>query len=290
MENPFRFGGELDKDELVDRHDELEQVIDTIRRGEKLFLIGPRRYGKTSILHAASQICREEGALVFRYNCEAFPTLRDLIERLFRDATSSLISPTTKAANSIRSLFTHLKPEISVNLLEQSVSASIGVKEEKDAAHLPLLVDALHGIEALAKKSRQPVAIFLDEFQHLIELGGETAERQLRAAVQEHRKVAYVFAGSKTRLLTEMVSDHGRPFYRLGARRFLGIIPRPEFISWLEAQFEKGRFTAPAENLTLLLNAAEDVPYDIQRLASTCWSIMSGQKLKKLTPELIAQA
>ena len=49
MEPPFRFGGELERDELVDRQEELQQVIETIGTGEKLFLIGPRRYGKTSI-------------------------------------------------------------------------------------------------------------------------------------------------------------------------------------------------------------------------------------------------
>lgn len=290
MENPFRFGGELTQDELVDRQEELQQVVETIRTGEKLFLIGPRRYGKTSILHAASQVARAQGAIVFRYNCEAFPTLRDLTERIFRDATTSLISPTTKAAKSIRDLFTHLKPEFSVNLLEQSVSASIGVWEDKNEAQIPLLVDALHGIEALAKKSKQPVGIILDEFQHIIELGGDTAERQLRAAVQEHRKVAYIFAGSKTRMLSEMVTDHGRPFYRLGSRRFLGIVPRAEFLPWLAQQFARGRINAPEDTLTILLNAAEDVPYDIQRLAHTCWSILMGQNLKKLTPEIIAQA
>ncbi len=290
MENPFRFGGELNQDELVDRQDELQQVIETIRTGEKLFLIGPRRYGKTSILHAASQVCRTQGVTVLRYNCEAFPSLRDLTERIFRDATAALISPTAKVTTTMRGLFTRLKPEISVNLLEQTVSASIGVNEEGNAAEIPLLIDALHGIEALARKSKQPFGIILDEFQHIIELGGETAERQLRAAVQEHRKIGYVFAGSKTRMLAEMVSDHGRPFYRLGSRRFLGIVPRVEFIPWLVAQFGKGRFTATEENLTLLLNAAEDVPYDIQRLAHTCWSVMTGQNLKKLTPEVIAQA
>ena len=290
MENPFRFGGELNQDELVDRQEELQQVVETIRTGEKLFLIGPRRYGKTSLLHAASQVCQTQGVTVLRYNCEAFPTLRDLTERIFRDATAALISPTAKATSSMRGLFTRLKPEISVNLLEQTVSASIGVDEESNAAEIPLLIDALHGAEALAKKSKQPFGIILDEFQHVIELGGETSERQLRAAVQEHRKIGYVFAGSKTRMLAEMVSDHGRPFYRLGSRRFLGIVPRAEFIPWLIEQFGKGGFTATEENLTLLLSVAEDVPYDIQRLAHTCWSMMTGQNLKKLSPEIITQA
>ena len=32
MENPFRFGGELNQDELVDRQEELHQVVETDRK------------------------------------------------------------------------------------------------------------------------------------------------------------------------------------------------------------------------------------------------------------------
>jgi len=53
--NPFEFGGELAPGQLVDREDELATVIRTIENGGKLFLIGPRRYGKTSILAAAEE-------------------------------------------------------------------------------------------------------------------------------------------------------------------------------------------------------------------------------------------
>ncbi len=53
MDNPFEFGRELGTDELVDRQAEVSAVIDTIRQSTKLFLIGPRRYGKTSILKTA---------------------------------------------------------------------------------------------------------------------------------------------------------------------------------------------------------------------------------------------
>ncbi|MEJ7713564.1 MAG: hypothetical protein WKF84_27890 [Pyrinomonadaceae bacterium] len=63
----------------------------------------------------------------------------------------------------------------------------------------------------------------------MIELGGQAAEGQLRAAVQRHKKVGYVFAGSKTRMLTDMTSDPARPFYRLGSRRFIGAVPRARF-------------------------------------------------------------
>jgi hypothetical protein len=51
--NPFEFGRELNADELVDREAELDLVRRTIINRGRLFFIGPRRYGKTSVLHAA---------------------------------------------------------------------------------------------------------------------------------------------------------------------------------------------------------------------------------------------
>ena len=66
--NPFRFGGDLGANEIVDRVEETAQVESTIRNGEKLFLIGPRRFGKTSILRAA----RESGGTW----CDRIPSQR----------------------------------------------------------------------------------------------------------------------------------------------------------------------------------------------------------------------
>ena len=53
MKNPFQYGRELGTDSLVDRQEEVTEVINTITEANKLFLVGPRRYGKTSILAAA---------------------------------------------------------------------------------------------------------------------------------------------------------------------------------------------------------------------------------------------
>ena len=55
MKNPFQFGRELGASEIVDRAEEVAAVVETIKSGGKLFMIGPRRYGKTSILRAAAE-------------------------------------------------------------------------------------------------------------------------------------------------------------------------------------------------------------------------------------------
>ena len=55
MKNPFEFGRELGSEELVNRTDELGIVQRVIESGGKLFVIGPRRFGKTSLLKSAAE-------------------------------------------------------------------------------------------------------------------------------------------------------------------------------------------------------------------------------------------
>lgn len=64
--NPFQYGRELDAGELVDRERELSEVAATIRNRGKLFLIGPRRFGKTSLLAASAECARRAGVIVLR--------------------------------------------------------------------------------------------------------------------------------------------------------------------------------------------------------------------------------
>ncbi len=118
MENPFRFGGELSRADLVNREEEIAEVLSTVRNGEKLFLIGPRRYGKTSLLNAAIEQGEAEGMILLNFNAEAFPTLADLMQRVFAETARRLISPTRKAGQEVKRIFTPLKPEISVDLAE----------------------------------------------------------------------------------------------------------------------------------------------------------------------------
>jgi hypothetical protein len=112
----------------------------------------------------------------------------------------------------------------------------------------------------------------LDEFQHLIELGGRSAEGQLRAAVQQHTSLGYIFAGSKTRMLTDMTTDASRPFYRLGARLFVGPIPRTDFQDFLHRGFARAGFKVGEGAQEAILDLAEEVPYNVQMLAHACWN------------------
>ena len=270
MTNPFEYGRELSGAEIVDRTDEVDRVARTLTDGGRLFLIGPRRFGKTSILRAATERVRAEGAVVLRYNAEAYPTLTTLAERVVSDAAKALTGPVRKAGKRVQEAFGALRPQLSYDPLSDTFSASLtAAKGQTEPA---LLSDALGGLDRLAATSSKTVAVVIDEFQRVVEDGGVAAEGQVRAAVQSHDHVGYVFAGSKTRMLAEMTGDEGRPFYRLGARLFVGPVPRDDFRPFVRAGFEDAGFDIEDAAVEAVLDLAEDVPYNVQRLARDVWA------------------
>lgn len=290
--NPFQYGREIGTDALVDRQQEVAEVVNTIEEAGKLFLVGPRRYGKTSILAAAQEQAERAQALVLRFDAEAYPTLEMLISVVLAEATKRLTGGLEKATERFKQLFARLKPQINYNLLDQSVTATIGAETDptQQPAQVPLLIELLNGLEQLAAQSQRPVGLILDEFQKVIELGGDTAEAQIRAAIQRHRHVGYVFAGSKTRMMADMTGNPSRPFYHLGERRFIGAIPRADFSAFLQDNFSHGKIKAVPAAIELIQDLAEDVPYNIQRLAHACWDQLFGVTGARLTEEAVQSA
>jgi hypothetical protein len=293
--NPFRFSGDLGAAELVDRTEETAQVESTIRNGEKLFLVGPRRFGKTSILRSADEKLTRSGAIVLRLNAEAFPTLEMLVEKMISLAAARLKDKFAVGIEQIEKFFSRLKPEFKYGGPLQELSVSIGI-DSTAAGNRPLkpFAEALDGLEKLARAQprSRPVGLIIDEFQAVVARDGVDAEAQIRAAIQEHHRVGYVFAGSQTRLMTEMIMNHDRPLYRLGSNRFIGPLPKAEFSAHLIKRFRRSGFIVPNNDpVEKILSSAEEVPYNVQMLAHGCWEELrarSRSKPAKLTVEMVA--
>lgn len=291
MENPFEFGRELGADELVNRREELALVEQTITSSGKLFVIGPRRFGKTSLLKTSAEKSQKKGNIILRYNAEAFAEIDDLVKKIIEDSAKFLKGNVEKIGEQIKTYFKSLRPELSFSVTQTEWKSSIGVKSEKADGGIKLLVEALDGLEKLAaEQSQQKVALIIDEFQEILANNGITAEKQIRSAIQTHKHTAYIFAGSKTRLLTEMTTDASRPFYRLGMLLFIGELPRPEFSRFLLDKFTFGDFFSSKtdeearRDLTLkILDLAEDVPYNVQMLAHSLWNRLL--QIKTASPE-----
>ncbi len=293
MRNPFEFGRELGADELVDRHDEVAAVKAVMLGGGKFFLIGPRRYGKTTILKAATEQAERTGAVILRYDAQAFPTLEQLAARIAADTVQRLTRTVERAGTAVREFFASVRPSASFDPHEGKWSMSLAGTPGREAGP-PLLADVLDGVERAAAKSDVTVAVVIDELQEVVEDGGFEAEEQIRAAIQRHRKVGYVFAGSKTRMLSDMVNGANRPFYRIGTVHFLGPVPRTDFAAFVERGFADAGIPVAPEAAHAILDAVREVPYNVQALAHACWTACRarlganrGGEPLPLTPELV---
>jgi hypothetical protein len=280
--NPFEYGQAVAPATLVDRADELRRVVESVTSGGRLFLIGPRRYGKTSLLNLAESELEKKGIAVLRVDAEKFETPELLAKALLAAAVRALGGRLDRIGRTMRGVFGALRPDVTYNIEDGTISVGFNVQRPPATSDIPLVADVLDGINALAKTRRKRALVVIDEFQQLVTEGGITAERQLRSVIQTHQHLSYVFAGSKTRLLIDMTSDHARPFYKLGAALVLGPVPRKDFRIFLTRGFTAGGTPVTAEGVERILDLAEDVPYNVQRLASRCWDLLGAAPATRL--------
>lgn len=288
--NPFQYGRELAPAELVDRRADVAAVVHAMLHGGKLFLVGPRRYGKTSILRAAEDAVLARKGVVLRYDAEAFTSLELMAGRILADTASRLTSSVHRAGLAITEFFKSVRPTATYDAVEQKWSVSLaGTPGRQEGA--PLLADVLDGVERAASKTRKPVALVIDEFQKIVADGPPAeAEAQIRAAIQRHSKVGYVFAGSDTRLIADMTANPKRPFYKLGDVRFVGPLPRSDFAEFLGEGFTAGGIRLTPGSVDAVLDLAEDVPYNVQLLAHEAWELTRSARTPVLTPERVLAA
>ena len=280
MVSPFQFGRELVGPELVDRREELDELIQTLRGRERLFLIGPRRFGKTSLLATAAARMEELGAAVIRVNAEQFVGPHALAAELIRQAGQKLIGGPERSLRQLGRAFGSLQPQIAYDPRTDALTVRIAATDRAEPTRT--LTEVLTAIDELAGKAKEPVAVVIDEFQHTVAEEGVDGERRLRAVVQTHRNLGYVFAGSDTAMLTAMTSEHGRPFYRLGSRMHLGPIPREDFSAHIEAGFARAGTKIDPEAVERILDLAEDVPYTVQLVANATWRLATATNLKRV--------
>ena len=72
MQNPFVYGEVVPGDAFVGREVELDRLVEDLAGGQKVFLISPRRYGKSSLIRQALTALSRRGALTVEVTVSAY--------------------------------------------------------------------------------------------------------------------------------------------------------------------------------------------------------------------------
>lgn len=269
--NPFVYGEIVTSDAFADRESERDRLRRDLASGQKVFLISPRRYGKSSLVRDVLRGLARENVLTVEVTVAASSSYVGFLEAYAR-ALVAADTPVARLRRWTSELLTGVRPEVRFDAgagNEPGFSLAFpAVRTARDTARLAAEVFALPARIAAARK--QKLAIALDEFQALTAFDGDTAEQALRAAVQDQRAVGYVFAGSEPSLMERMISPK-RPFYKAGPVVRLQKIAPDIFAAWLEQRFKASGIKAEAGLGAAIVDLAGNVPYDVQRLAHETW-------------------
>jgi hypothetical protein len=271
MDNPFVYGEVVPSEAFVGRATELDRLLGDLGVAQKVFLISPRRYGKSSLIRHTLTALRRRGALTLELTVSSYSSYLSFLEGYAR-ALAALETRWERARDWLTNVITSTQPEIRYEPEGPgpgrfSVAFPL-VHSERDVNRLANEVFALPGRVALQRK--RTVVVALDEFQAIDSFNGGSVEHVLRAAAQHQRQVGYVFAGSEPSLMEKMIGPR-RPFYKAGPVMRLQKIPADIFAAFIEARFARSGIRAEAGLGAAVVDLAGNLPYDVQRLAHETW-------------------
>ena len=303
MQNPFVYGEIVPAAAFADRVVELDRLVADLAAGQKVFLISPRRFGKSSLIRHALAAMTRRGALTIDVTVSSFSSYVAFLEGYAR----ALVAVETKghrARTWLREMVTSARAEVHHTvdagpLRIPSAAAALraplgalsvsfpGVRSERDISRLAQEVFALPA--RLADTRRRRVVVALDEFQAIAGFNGGSVEHALRAAVQHQRNVGYIFAGSEPSLMERMLGPK-RPFYKAGPVIRLEKIPADEFAAFIDSRFQRSGVKPEPGLGAAIVELAGNLPYDVQRLAHETWDEVRTGGRRRATLDDLHQA
>jgi hypothetical protein len=290
MQNPFVYGEVVPAAAFVDRVAELDRLVADLAAAQKVFLISPRRYGKSSLVRRALAAMSRRGVLTVEVTVSSFSSYVAFLEGYAR-ALVAAESRWDRARAWLLEVIRSTHPEVRLarpaDPLGSITVAFPNVKSERDVSRLAQEVFTLPA--RLADARRRKIVVALDEFQAIAGFDGGSVEHAMRAAVQHQREVGYVFAGSEPSLMERMIGPR-RPFYKAGPVMRLDKIPADEFAAFIEARFNRSGIRAEAGLGAAVVELAGNLPYDVQRLAHETWDDVRGAGRRRATLDDLHQA
>jgi hypothetical protein len=278
-DNPFVYGEIVGAAAFADRDLERARLAQDLADGQKVFLISPRRYGKSSLIRDVMRTLAKDRILTVEVTVAASSSYIGFLESYAR-ALVAADTPVSRLRRWASELLQSVRPELRFEAGGGDAGFSLafpGVRTAREAARLAAEVFALPGRIAAARKQR--MAIALDEFQTIATFDGGSVEHALRAAVQEQRQVGYVFAGSEPSLMDRMLTSR-RPFYKAGPVMRLEKISGAEFATFVDGRFKATGLSAEEGLGEAIVDLAANVPYDVQRLAHETWDDVRAARRK----------
>ena len=195
MQNPFKYGGIVSGPYFAGRTEEIKELQREMENTSRVFLVSPRRFGKTCLLHHLMETLTSGGTACAYIDLNAYPDLRTFAGAL-TSLTARALETNTDRLLKLFAGFQRLRPKVTIDPdgnLSAGLELAVG---DKDA--LSALIEGMAHAERLAEKKGKKLVIIIDEFSDLEKYNGRTLEKALRAEIQKHSHIGYILFRVRT--------------------------------------------------------------------------------------------
>jgi hypothetical protein len=267
MENPFSYTGIVKGKAFCNRETEQTELLGFIRGYQNILLYSHRRYGKSSLIFKLFERLDRQRPKFGTLYVELYGTLseKDFVAAILT-SLSQIESRLEKLAQLVRGAIQSVKFGLSIDPISNSPGISISFDSSYDEA---VLNNAL-GLLGSFSKSRKLLVVF-DEFQEIANYKQAGFEKRLRAIIQQHDNISYIFCGSKRHILNEIFSNQNRAFYKLAQSYPLSKIETSQYVSWAKNLFGKSGRKIGAEFIEEIVLRCENHPMYVQQFLFYLW-------------------
>lgn len=265
MERPYRFGAPVEPPWFCDRDAELEVLTARMRAGIHVFVLSPRRYGKTSLIRRAIDLVEADGGRCAYANLLLATNEVELATVILQSVLRGLLGPAGRVRHSLESVLRQLRVTPQVTMApDGSVSVSFDAAMVA-SSWLDVVQDAL-GILGRAAE-RRPGVLVLDEFQVVAAIGRKGMGGAFKALADEASDVSIVFSGSHLAVMEQLTKGSGAPLHGMGERLSLGVVPEEPMVAYLKRRARAGGKRLDKVTGRLVYRSADAVPNYVQQLA-----------------------
>ncbi len=284
MSNPFSYGGIVAGKQFCNRIKEIDDLVRAGLNGEKLFIHGERRIGKTSLLRKVMVEFSEKmviPVLINVWKCVDAADFVNVCASGFAQAEGS-----AGILKRVRKLFEGLNPAVTI---DDNGRPSLTFQRSAGKLSSGQLENVLKASWKIADSNTDKrLLVIFDEFQQVRLLGDDRIERLLRSVVQERSDIAWFFCGSRAHLIKQMFLDSGSPLYRSAGHYPIEAITDEHWIPFISGKFRSTGRDISRTVTKELLDLTSGHPYYTQLLCSSLWDICEPESI--ISDDMLDQA
>ena len=270
MASPFKFGKIVEGRYFTNRLNDIERLVSNFQNGINTVLISPRRWGKSSLVRAASEKFarndkRAKVIFIDLFNIKNEQQFYAYYAKQVKKQTSGKSKEWIETA---KQLLKKITPKITIPVDNfNDFELSFEIKEKSDDFE-----EILNLSERIAQKKNLSIAVCIDEFQNISRFEDpQLMQNRMRASWQKHKKTVYCIYGSQTHMMSGLFQSQSMPFYRFGDLFYLKKIEREHLVKFLIRGFESSNKSIEINAAGYIADSMENHPYYVQQLAHETW-------------------